>query len=508
MIDDVLKISDLKKKSKIPEINSRDFSDYFADHLVLDYTELEEKNLEVKKARLNGANSIDFKTKFLAYLKGEKRIKAVTVCFTDLEGRLHLLDYDKKFILGAEGNLTFDGSSIKGFTAQDQSDLRLTLDWSTFRWLPADIFGAGKVLVFSNVCDSEGSYYAGDFRGQLAKLVENLKDEKGIDVNVAPEVEGFLFKGEKAEQFFDELKGFELATMSGYFNCLPQDSLRQFIDKFAEVQRALAFENEKDHPEVAPAQFELNYKYSVILDAADQILLYKLIARQVAKSMGFTASFLPKPIQGMNGSGMHVNLSLAKNGKNLFYDKDGEFGLSDDAHKFLIGVLTYANDLCLILNPSVNSYRRLDPKFEAPNEIKVSSVDRGSMIRIPMGNERSARIEVRTVAPDVNPYLCMFSILSAGLIGLNASEKEMEKFKKNLFSGKVKKLPGEIYGALNHFRKSKFIVEILGEDNHKKYLKLKEATADRSPRALGNRVKSGEILYHHEVTNQLLWGDF
>lgn len=478
-------------------------------HLLdLSYDELETKNLEVKAERLKGTKSDDVKGKFLKYLENENGIKAITLCFTDLEGRLHTLDYDKKFILGSQDNLTFDGSSIKGFTPQANSDLRLKIDWTTFRWVPSDFFGAGKVLVFANVCDKDGSLYASDFRSNLAALCQELKDKEGITVNVAPEIEGFLFKGEKAEQSYDEKVGFELATMSGYFSSLPQDTLRLFIDKFAEVQRALGFQNEKDHPEVAPAQFELNFRYSVALDAADQIQLYKLLARQVAKSMGFTACFLPKPVQGLNGTGMHTNMSFAKDGVNMFYDKGGEYSMSANSRKFITGVLYFGNDLCLVMNSSVNAYRRLDPHFEAPNEIKVSPVDRGSMVRIPIGNEKSARIEVRTVAPDVNPYLCIYALVKAGLYGMNASAEELVKMEKKVYGGKVKKLPGDIYEALDYFEKSDFIKEIMGEDNQRKYSELKWTVAERSPRALGNKVKCGEILYHHEVSNQLIWNQF
>jgi len=326
-------------------------------------------------------------------------------------------------------------------------------------------------------------------------------------VNIAPEVEGFLFKGVNAEQSFSEEKGFELATMSGYFSSLPQDTLRLFIDKFAEVQRALGFENEKDHPEVAPAQFELNYRYTHALESADQIIIYKLVARQVASLMGLTACFLPKPIQNLNGSGMHTNMSFEKDGKNIFYSAEGKYSLSDAAHRAITGVLYYANDLCLIMNPSVNAYRRLDPAFEAPNEIKVSSVDRGSMVRIPIGNEKSARIEVRTVAPDANPYLCFYTIVSAALSGIDADGEEIKVMESKVY-GEIKKLPGEIYTAIELFEKSKFMAETLGKDSCDKYVALKKRAADRSPRALGTRVKNGEVLFHHEITNQSLWSEF
>ncbi|MBD3330239.1 glutamine synthetase [Candidatus Peregrinibacteria bacterium] len=475
--------------------------EHFNQFLSMPYSELEERNLELKRERDSGMTSKEIQPKLLQYLENEKRIKAVTLCFTDLEGRFHLLDFDKNHVLGAKDNLTFDGSSIKGFTPQNKSDLRIEIDWTSFRWLPADVFGAGKVLMFSNVCDNRGEYYESDFRGRLSKQLNDLKFTKNITVNVAPEIEGFLFKGANAEQEFDENDGFELANMSGYFNCLPHDELRVFIDKFAEVKRALGFENEKDHPEVAPAQFELNYKYTGALEAADQILLYKLAARQIAKSMGFTASFLPKPVQGINGSGMHTNLSLSKDGVNLFYEESGKNSLSSDAWKFINGVLSRAKDLCLVMNSSVNSYRRLDPAYEAPNEIKVSSSDRGSMVRVPIGNKKSARIEVRPVAPDVNPYLWFYSLLSAGLEGIESGKAEVSE-------DTPEKLPFDIYEALEHFESSDFMKKILGERDHKKYLNLKRTVAERSPRNLGTRVKNGEVRYHHEVTNQMIWADF
>lgn len=476
-------------------------------HLLdLSYAELEERNLEVKAERLKGVTSEQMKQKFLSYLEEEPGIKAVTVCFCDLEGRLHTLDYDKKFIIGSEDNLTFDGSSIHGFTELHQSDLRLKVDWSSFRWVPSDLFGTGKVLVFGNVCDRDGSYYGSDFRSVLMQYCEELQ-KQGIIFNVAPEVEGFLFKGRMAEQMFDEKKGFELATMSGYYNSLPQDTLRLFIDKFAEVQRAMGFQNEKDHPEVAPAQFELNFRYSLALDTADQILLYKMLARQVAASMGFTASFLPKPIQNLNGSGMHTNMSLSREGTNVFYDANGPLKQSETARRFMFGILNRANELCLAMNPSVNAYRRLDPNFEAPNAIKYSAIDRGSMVRIPEGNAKSARIEVRTVAPDANPYLCFYALVKAGMEGINASDAQYKELEAK-FQGKAKILPDNIYDAIKHWNKSEFLHEILGEENVRKYADLKTTSANRSPRSLGTRVKSEEVIYHHEVTNQMLWNSF
>lgn len=473
----------------------------------ISYSELEERNLKIKRSREAGKTSEEFGVELRREIIDDPGVKALIVCFSDLEGKFHMLDYNKKYVIESENNLTFDGSSIRGFSAQNTSDLRLKLDWTTFRWLPADIFGAGKVLVFADVYNQNGTPYESDYRVVLKQFVGILKSQ-GMMVNVAPEIEGFLLGGEDAEHHFDERVGFKLASEGGYFNVLPQDKLRQFIDRLAEATRAMAFENEKDHPEVAPSQFETNYKYTDVLHAADYVQLYKVLARQIAKTFGYTACFLPKPIPGINGSGMHSNISISQNGRNVFYEAGGKYNLSDKAHRFLTGVLNYANDICLVLNSSVNAYRRLDPHFEAPNEIKVSPSDRGSMIRIPIGNEKSARIEVRTVAPDANPYLSFYLILKAGFKGMEADDRMFAEYSSNIFSGPVKKLPGTIYEALSHFRASDFAKNAMGENNHAKFAELKESQSSRCPAALGTRVKSAEVWYHHEVRNQVLWNQF
>src|SRR5579864_1345366 len=343
--------------------------------MALPYDELEELNLKAKEERKNRVSAAKVQDDRLKYLLHEKRIKAVTVLFSDLEGRLHMLDYDKKFLLKSYDNLTFDGSSIRGFTAQRESDLRLGIDWSAFYWGPADIFGPGKVLVFGEVIDKNGEPYTADIRSMLKLFADNLYEKKGYTLNAANEIEGFLFAGPEAERRFHETGRFEYDNTGGYYHSLPGDPLRTFIDTVAEVQRSMGFQNEKDHPEVAPSQFEVNYNYAEVVAAADHIQLYKLVCRQVARNMGLTASFLPKPIVGVNGSGMHTNISVSENGKNLFWDPNGNEQLSSFAWEFVDRVLTAGNDLCLVFNSSVKAYRRLDPHFEAPNQLKASAVD-------------------------------------------------------------------------------------------------------------------------------------
>ncbi len=470
------------------------------DFLRLNYGELEDLNLRAKEQRMGRAPLDEVQEERLKYLTDEKRIKAVTVLFSDLEGRLHMLDYDKKFLVKSYDNLTFDGSSIRGFTAQRESDLRLHMDWSAFYWGPSDIFGPGKVLVFGEVIDKDGSPYSADIRGVLKGYAQKLHAEKGYTLNAANEIEGFLFKGADAERRYNETGKFEYVNTGGYYHSLPGDPLRQFIDTCAEVQRAMGFQNEKDHPEVAPSQFEINYSYAEVVAAADHIQLYKLICRQIATRMGLTASFLPKPVVGVNGSGMHTNVSVSKNGKNLMWDPKGQEKLSKFGWDFVDRILTHGNDVCLLLNPSVNAYRRLDPHFEAPNQIMASAVDRGSMIRIPIGNERSMRVEVRSVAPDANPYMVMLAVFKSGLDGQIAKIKNLRSAERYL--------PDNIYTALENFRGAEWATTLLGEDVKGRYADLKQASADRCPRLLGSIVKPQEVQYHHEVYNQYLWNQF
>jgi len=467
--------------------------------LEIPYDELEDMNLKAaQRAETAGAKALE--QVYTAWLNKEKHIKAVTLCFSDIEGRLHMLDYDKKFLLASLGNLTFDGSSIRGFTPQQESDLRLDVDWSSIRYVPADVLGAGKVILFASVLTGDRTPYQSDFRGRLKSYTAQLKKTKGITAYAASEIEGFLVEGQNAEQRYGE-KGFTLISPGGYYHSLPRDTLRQFIDTSAEAQRALGFKNEKDHPEVAPSQFEMNFSYAEVVRAADQVQLYKLICRQVARSMGHTATFLPKPFVGINGSGMHTNFSLNKKGKNIFYEAKGNGGLSNVAWDFIRNLLHHAPEICLVLNSSVNAYRRLDPHFEAPNQIKVSAVDRGAMIRIPMANERTARLELRSVAPDANPYLVLYTMLKTGLEGERVEQDEAT-------DGRVRFLPSSINEAIARFTASKLIAEILGEESQRKYASFKQAVADRSPHELGTMVKASEVLFHHEVTNQLLWNQF
>jgi glutamine synthetase len=336
-----------------------------------------------------------------------------------------------------------------------------------------------------------------DLRSILKQYSAEQNQQHGYTFNLSNEIEGFVFRGKHAEQNYVETGAFEFVSTGGYYHSLPGDTLRAFIDRAAGVQRAMGFANEKDHPEVAPAQFEMNYSYAESVIAADQVQLYKLIARQVARQLDLTASFLPKPVTGVNGSGMHTNMSISSNGTNLFYEAGGKEGISAGAWDFIQRILSHGREICLLLNPSVNSYRRLDPHYEAPNQIKASPIDRGSMVRIPIGNARSARVEVRSIAPDVNPCMAIYTLFRTGLEGT---------IDANLSPDAI--LPDNIYDAIDDFQAGSFVKSILGSEVCERYAALKRASADRCPRLLGSRIKRAEIQFHHEVTNQYLWNQF
>jgi glutamine synthetase len=205
-------------------------------------------------------------------------------------------------------------------------------------------------------------------------------------------------------------------------------------------------------------------------------------------------------VVGVNGSGMHTNVSVSKGGKNQFWDPKGEEKISKFAWDFVDRIVSHGNDICLVMNSSVNAYRRLDPHFEAPNQLNASAVNRGAMVRIPIGNERSSRVEVRAVAPDANPYMVLYSVFKTGLDGDIAKIENLRSAKRFL--------PDNIYDAMENFQKASWTKTLFSEEVKERYLDLKQAAADRCPRLLGTVVKPSEIQFHHEVYNQYLWNQF
>jgi glutamine synthetase len=456
----------------------------------------------------------------------DEGIELIDLKFVDLHGKWQHLTVHRDLIDAdsfGEG-VAFDGSSIRGWKAINESDMAMVPDPDT-AWI--DPFYSHKTL--SLICSIQeprsGQPYGRCPRALAQKALEYL-DGTGIADTAffGPEPEFFVFddvryRSENGTSFYsvDSIEapwntarleeGGNLANKiqlkEGYFPVAPNDTLQDMRTEMILTMAALGVPIEKHHHEVATAQHELGMKFAELISAADNVMIYKYVVRNVARKYGKTATFMPKPVFGDNGSGMHVNLSLSKNGKNIFWDPKGEDNLAEIAWSFVDRLLNNANDICLIMNSSVNAYRRLDPHFEAPNQIKASAVDRTSMVRIPLGNEKSARIEVRTVAPDSNPYMTFLAILATGLNGPMTETLNSENRRS-----RTRFLPGNVYDAIRLMKGSTFVSEIFGEENKEKFLERKLFSADRCPKELGTVVKTSEVIFHHEVTNQYLLSKF
>ena len=300
---------------------------------------------------------------------------------------------------------------------------------------------------------------------------------------------------------YHETGKFEYVNTGGYYHSLPGDPLRTFIDTTAEVQRAMGFENEKDHPEVAPSQFEINYGYGEVVAAADQIQLYKLICRQVATKMGMTAS-LPAQAGGGRQRQRHAHQRFrsARTARTCSGIRRAREKLSKFGWDFVDRILTHGNDICLLLNSSVNAYRRLDPHFEAPNQIKASAVDRGSMVRIPIGNEKQHARRGALRGPGRQS-------LPGDVLHLQDGSRRRDRQDQEPAPGRALPAGQHLHGDRG-LPQSRLDDEAAGEDVKGRYADLKQASADRCPRLLGTFVKPPEVQFHHEVYNQFLWNLF
>ena len=375
------------------------------------------------------------------------------------------------------------------------------MDWSAFYWAPADFFGPGKGAGIRRR-HRQGRQ---PLRRRHPRRPEDLRAKdiyrrEGLTLNAANEIEGFLFKGVDAERRYHETGKFEYVNTGGYYHSLPGDPLRLFIDTAAEVQRAMGFQNEKDHPEVAPSQFEINYGYAEVVAAADQIQLYKLICRQVATKMGLTASFLPKPVVGVNGSGMHTNVSVTKDGKNLFWDpKAGE----DQPVRLAVR------------RPDPDARQRHLPAAECQRQcvspprpaLRSAEPDQGFGDRSRLDGPHPDR--QRTQRPRRGP------LGGAGCQPVHGAVLGLQDRPRRQVFAKIENLARERATCRTTstmrsrtFNKSEWTTKLLGEDVKGRYADLKKASADRCARLLGTIVKAPEVQYHHEVYNQYLWNQF
>lgn len=407
----------------------------------------------------------------------EDDVEFIRLQFTDMFGNLKNVAITTGQLEKALNNeCMFDGSSIEGFVRIEESDMYLHPDldtYVTFPWRPQQ----GKVARF--ICDvytTEGKPFEGDPRYILRKVIKEAAD-MGYTFNVGPELEFFLFNMEESGQPTTETH-----ERAGYFDLGPLDFGENARRDMVLTLEDMGISIEASHHEVAPAQHEIDIKYSDALTTADNIMTFKLVARTIAKRHGLHATFMPKPKFGVDGSGMHVNMSLKKDGKNIFDDPNDKLGLSQEAYYFMAGIMKHVESIIAITNPLVNSYKRLVPNFEAPVYVAWSASNRSPLIRVPAGRGSSARIELRCPDPSANPYLTLAVCLAAGLDGIKNKLTPPDSVDKNVFSLTkeerqalgVKSLPVNLYDAVIALENSEYIQGALGEHLSKKYIKAKK----------------------------------
>lgn len=412
----------------------------------------------------------------------EQNVKFIRLQFTDILGTIKNVEIPISQLEKALDNkMMFDGSSIEGFVRIEESDMYLYPDldtWVIFPWT------AEKGKVARLICDiynPDGTPFAGDPRNNLRRIIKEMQDLGFSDFNLGPEPEFFLFKLDQAGE-----PTLELNDNGGYFDLAPTDLGENCRRDIVLELEEMGFEIEASHHEVAPGQHEIDFKYADALSACDQIQTFKLVVKTIARKHGLHATFMPKPLFGVNGSGMHCNVSLFKEGKNAFFDPTGNLELSDTARQFIAGIIKHAPNFTAVTNPTVNSYKRLVPGYEAPCYVAWSARNRSPLIRIPASRGVSTRVEVRSVDPAANPYLAMAVLLAAGLDGVKNSLTPPAPVDRNIYvmnkeerqAVGIEDLPATLAAALDNLKSDEIMVHALGEHIFEHFVEAKEIEWD------------------------------
>ncbi|MFD1436485.1 type I glutamate--ammonia ligase [Kroppenstedtia eburnea] len=413
----------------------------------------------------------------------ENNVEFIRLQFTDLLGTIKNVEIPKSQLGKALDNkMMFDGSTIEGFVRIEESDMYLYPDvnsWVIYPW-----GGTEDSRVAGLICDvytPDGKPFAGDPRGILKKVLKEAEAMGFSALNVGPEPEFFLFKTDaKGEPTMD------LNDKGGYFDLAPMDLGENCRRDIVITLDKLGFEIEASHHEVAPGQHEIDFKYTDAVTAADNIQVFELVVKNIARRYGLHATFMPKPLYGVSGSGMHTHLSLFRGGENTFYDASDELGLSQTARWFLAGILKHAKGFTAITNPLVNSYKRLVPGYEAPCYVAWSPTNRSPLVRIPASRGLSTRLEVRSPDPSANPYLALAVMLKAGLDGIKNQLELPGETDRNIYvmdeaeleREGIESLPATLKEALEELKKDPVICEALGEHALRNFIEAKEIEWD------------------------------
>ncbi|MEN2464484.1 type I glutamate--ammonia ligase [Ornithinibacillus sp. FSL M8-0202] len=412
----------------------------------------------------------------------EENVKFIRLQFTDMLGTIKNVEIPLSQLEKALDNkMMFDGSSIEGFVRIEESDMYLYPDLDTFVVFPWTS-EKGKVARF--ICDiyrPDGTPFEGCPRYNLKRNLKKM-EELGFDAfNIGTEPEFFLFKlDEKGDP------SLELNDHGGYFDLAPTDLGENCRRDIVLELEEMGFEIEASHHEVAPGQHEIDFKYSDALKHADDIQTFKLVVKTIARKHNLHATFMPKPLFGVNGSGMHTNMSLFKGGENAFYNPSGDLELSETAYQFIAGIVKHATGFTAVTNPTVNSYKRLVPGYEAPSYVAWSAANRSCLMRIPNSRGLSTRVEARSVDPAANPYMALSVLLAAGLDGIRNNMTPPPAVDRNIYvmtkeerdEVGIKDLPSSLIDALQELKNDEVIVEALGEHLFEHYIEAKEIEWD------------------------------
>lgn len=424
------------------------------------------------------------KAEILKTLESEK-VRFLRLQFTDILGINKNVELPaSQFEKALDGEIMFDGSSIEGFTRIEESDMLLKPDYSTFVVFPDGLEDSNRGRVARLIADvayPDGKPFEGDPRYVLKRQIERLKKMGFDNMFVGPEPEFFMFN-----RAADGTLTVETHDAAGYFDLAPVDEGELARRDMVNVLVAMGFEIEAAHHEVAPGQHEIDFKYEEAIAAADKISTLKHVVKRIARKHGLHATFLPKPIAGINGSGMHTHLSIFKGGKNAFYDEKAQYQLSKTALSFIGGLLEHAEGMVAVTNPLVNSYKRLTPGYEAPTNIAWSASNRSAMIRIPARRGVGTRAELRMPDPACNPYLALAVMLAAGLDGIERKLTPPPPIQRNIYQmsvrdrrkHKISELPGTLREALEALRKNRVVREALGQHVYEHFLQAKQMEWD------------------------------
>lgn len=408
----------------------------------------------------------------------EEDVEFIRLQFTDIFGTLKNTAITVSQLERAlDGECRFDGSSIEGFARIEESDMYLKPDFDTFvifPWRPQQ----GKVArLLCDICKVDGTAFEGDSRQILKKAIADAKEE-GYSFTAGPELEFFLFNLDEEGQPTSYS-----AEKAGYFDIGPADYGENARRDMVLTLEEMGFEVMGSHHELAPAQHEIDFKHDEALATADNVMTFKMAVRTIAKRHGLHATFMPKPLTGVVGSGMHTNVSLMKDGKNVLSDPQDENGLSKEGYYFMGGIIKHINAITAITNPLVNSYKRLVPGFEAPVYVAWSQVNRSPLIRVPISRDEDKRIELRFPDPSANPYLAFAAILEAGLDGIRNKIMPPKRCDRNIFdmtdaerdAEGIKALPTSLAAAIDALSADELIMKLLGEFVADKYISAKRA---------------------------------